>query len=93
MRLFYWKKEEKRGSPCFVSCPRSHLWLGCPHRAQATIWEPKFMYFDGSVTWRLNISASLSTQTKAYAQYKPNRMCPTGKRAVWEVPLSKTKSY
>ena len=49
---------------------------GCPHRAQAKqpYGSPKFMYFDGSVTWRLNISASLGTQTNVYARCKPSRM-------------------
>lgn len=41
--------------------------------------SPKFMYFDGSVTWNLNISASVSTQTNAYALYMPNGMGSIGK--------------
>lgn len=42
--------------------------------------SPKFMYFDGSVTWKLNISASLSTKTNAYALYMPNRVWSIGKK-------------
>lgn len=56
---------------------------GCLHRAQP-YGSPKFMYFDGSVTWSLNISASLRRQTNAYVRtrlYKPNRTCPMEKRA------------
>lgn len=50
---------------------------GCLHRAQP-YGSPKFMYFDGSVTWRLNISASLRTQTNAYAPIQAKQNVSNG---------------